>query len=121
MDKVEFDYMYKDVVLAHVVHNLETNEVTVENYTSNPVYMPFGLEERSLGYKDIELFYRSRCFDENRFDSREVVKSLGLDFFYAYDIVRITKGVLLADNCWIRFDDESDLTYESVKSSIGIM
>lgn len=123
MDKgliIEFDYMYKDMVLSHVIYNISTEDVKVENFTDDMDYSPFGYKTEGLNYNDLDDFYRSRCFDEERVDCRELLDGLGCEHFFAYEIVRKTHGILIGDHRWVRFKDEGNMTYKEAKDSIGI-
>ena len=48
-----------------------------------------------------------RCFDEERTDSHEKLKAMGLKEYRPLDIVRKTHGVSYNDFLWFRFPGEN--------------
>ena len=117
---IEFDYMYKDIVLAHVKYDFVHGSVEFKNYTNCIALKPFG-DSESANLEDVDTFYRFRCFDENRVDCDDLLESYGIKHFHAYEIVRLSHGIMISDDCWVRFVEDGDMTYEEAKNSIGIL
>lgn len=107
-----FDYMHKNKVCSHVDF-LSNLTFKVENYTNDLLETAFGLmEDRS--YSALVEFFETRCCPKTRSGIEDILKNFGLEHFSAIDIVRQTHGVMTDDFHWVRFDNESNLTFEEV-------
>lgn len=115
MEKLIFDVLNKNILLAHV--EIIDNKVNVIRYVEN-VLQPFGKEGMEIPISFINSFLEDRCFNKNRPDKNEILEYLGLDSHNPLEIVKKTHGRILGDFTWIRFLDETlvweDLIYEGI-------
>ena len=105
-----FEYLDKDTVLAKVY--IDGDTVVVENYTNDVIDKPFGNCENPTIDNVKELFLE-RCFPETRVNAKQILRSMGIDYYDPYRIIRKTHGVLIEDCYWIRFSDE-DVCWKDV-------
>lgn len=110
---IEFDYLDKNKVQSHVIANYETGEVFVEDFSNNPLLTFFGRRVPSI--ENMEVLWEMRCFPRTRYNAKEILELMGLQFYDPYSIIRINHGVLVEDFSWIRFSDEKYLTWNDVK------
>lgn len=103
---LKFDYCYKNTVCTHCEANFDTGEVLVTNFVEEPLLQAFGNKEATL--ENLDAFFRSRCFSEERVDSLELCEVLGLDHYDAEGICRKTSGKLIHDCFWINFLDVAE-------------
>lgn len=113
MDKkinLEFDYMLKNEVVAHVVVK-EGGEITCERFTKdvmdNP--LPFGNTGESLSF-----FFESRCFPSTRGNADELLRLLELKHYVPLAIVKKTRGLQNDDFYWVRFKGDT-ATWDDIK------
>lgn len=103
MDKFTFEVYWKDEITARVYVN--GKNVAVSRFTDNPGKQLFAQKKMTryqLG-KILEL----RCWEKERPDIGEILKTLGLDEYNPYEIVRKTHGVSYNDFIWFRFPGEN--------------
>lgn len=81
-----------------------------EVYTDELIIHPF---PRSTTFESITAILKERVICEARCDEF-MLKSMGLDHYNVYDILRVTHGVDIDDFIWFKFDDE-DITWEDVR------
>lgn len=110
MHVIEFDYMYKNTVMSHVIADYGANKVKVTNYTDDIIFTPFGVNMNPT-IDDFEAFLESRCFPRERRNCKQLLDDLGLINYSPILIVMKTHGRQLEDYCWIKFKGE-DLDYE---------
>lgn len=109
---VEFDYMCKDTVIAHVVLDTGAKTVTCEEYTTDMDYMLFGKLEHTVA--NLMRVLELRCFDRNRPDAKEILEYFGVPEYSPYHICLKTHGASTQDYKWIRWAGET-LTWDDVK------
>lgn len=110
---LEFDYMNKDVIGAHVRANSETGIVEAEEFTNIQHHQFFAKRPHTIEYMN-EVF-ESRCFPRTQDGAELIVEALGLHQYNPLDIVRLTHGRLYKDYNWIRFKGEN-LSWADVES-----
>ena len=110
---IEFDYMNRNTICSHVVADYETGEVRVQDFSNDTINMFFGKREHSI--EVMEALWEERCFPRTRYNAKELLNSMDLQFYDAYQIIRRTHGVLPEDYYWIRFSDEKGLHWDDVK------
>lgn len=109
---IEFDYMRKNEVMAHVVVNYTEHKVTVENYTDDLIERPFGVNENP-SIQDFENFLESRCFPKTRRNCKQLLRDLDVPYYSPILIVQKTHGRQYEDFSWIRFKgEENKIDYE---------
>lgn len=113
-----FDFMHKDECCARVdMFNDGTVETT--NYASCVLDLPFGVKTEGITERDLDEFLEWRCVPKTRFNIREILDSMGLQFYEPYEIVRVTHGVMCDDTYWVRFEGES-LSWSDVNPLLKI-
>ena len=112
---IEFDWMLKDEVKAHIIANKVTGEVHVEQFTNKVLEMFGGIWSDRMTYLMLIKTLEWRCFPRERKNADEILQSMGLNCYSPMDIVKITHGQMVVDKFWIRFDHEKDLTYNDIK------
>lgn len=108
---LEFDYMYYDTVCEHVEIDLVNMNVRSTVYTDEIMLQVFGKRPKTI--ENVYHFFQSRCFEETNYGLKDLLGLLGLQQYNPYDIVRITHGKMVNDQCWIRFAGEK-LTYQEL-------
>ena len=111
------EFFYKDKLTSLIT--VEGLKVSIENYTDNLLWTAFGVNTNPT-YKDFEDFLEDRCFPRTRDRAKEILKSMGLDYYDPFLICRQTHGVLHGDFLWLRWEDQKDFTWEDVKEILGI-
>jgi len=112
-ERLDFEILNLDNVIAHVLYDYESRRLTVDNYGES--YMDstiLGLAEPTMD--SIYAWFEGRCFPRTRVDCDFLLKSIGLSEYAPYNIVRKTHGVLFDDRYWIRFIDEPHLKWVDV-------
>lgn len=101
-------FMYKDTVVCDVWYNYYTSMVRFKNYTSDFTLLPFGSCNDSviLSTTDLDRALENYVFPETRYNCKEILQDLGLDFYNCYEIARKTHGTLYNSQTWIKFDDD---------------
>ena len=108
--RIKFDFMCKDRVLASVEADYEAKTVSALNFTDDPVERPFGVRENPT-IADLNSFFKNRCFPEERYNRKAILKALEVDCYDPFLIVQKTHGRQLDDYMWIKFEGE-ELDYE---------
>lgn len=109
----EFDYMAKDDVVSHITV-YKDGTVDINNFTDNKYLLPFLYD--GVTREDVEDMFVRRVFDIGRPDKDELLKEMGVPFYDPIMIILKTRGVMLKDYFWIRFNKED--TWEKVTSRI---
>lgn len=115
-----FDYMYNDNIMTHIdlVKKERGIGIVFENFTDKPIFKAFG-NRTSVSLKDLDDFFEERCFPETRANTKEILNDIGLSFYDAYSICKITHGVMKDDWFWIRFKGET-LTCAEARALVDI-
>lgn len=109
----EFDYMAKDDVVSHITV-YKDGTVDIDNFTDNKYLLPFLYD--GVTREDVEDMFARRVFDIGRPDKDALLKEMGVPFYDPLMIILKTRGVMLRDYFWIRFNKED--TWEKVTSRI---
>lgn len=111
---LKFEIMHKDDVIGKVEFNRKTQQLLVEDNSTN--FLDAGLVRRLIGgnCEDLQDWFEDRCFLRTRADKDLLLTGLGLKEYAPYNIVRKTHGVLFEDNYWARFNDENELKWSDV-------
>lgn len=108
-----FDYLNRDRLISHVEINLKTKEIIAKDYATTPFLTVFGKRPKTI--ESLNVFFRQRCFSEERPDKQVLLEMFGLTEYNLLDIVQKTHGLMTHDKYWIRFDGE-DYSYADVLS-----
>lgn len=109
---IEFDYMERNEVMAHVIVNYTEHKVTVQNYTDDLFARPFGVNENP-SIQDFEDFLETRCFPKTRRNCKQLLRDLDVPYYSPILIVQKTHGRQYEDFSWIRFKgEEGKVDYE---------
>ncbi len=106
----DFTLMWQDEEMGEV-HIGESN-VHIDKYVRHPVKQIFYKDE--ITRFEFGEIMRSRCWDENRQDIKELLSSIGLMEYNPFQICIKTHGRMVQDMTWFRFEGE-DLRYEDFK------
>lgn len=109
----EFDYMDRDDIVSHITV-YKDGSVDIENFTDNKYLLPFLFN--GVTREDVEDMFARRVFDIGRPDKYELLKQMGVPFYDPLMIILRTRGVMLRDHFWIRFNKED--TWEKVTSNL---
>ena len=104
--------MYLDEPVCDVTVSSDLRSIRYQKWKEDGILQPFS------GTKlDLERFYRflkSRCYEDDRGDLREILKKAHFQDNDPYAWVRLTHGVTYDDFFWVRTDDEA-CTWDEVK------
>ena len=109
---LKFDIMVKKELCVKVEIDRINKKLILETYTDEKVNNPFRMPEPKI-INAME-FIESRCFPRERGNCDELLKRLGLDEYDPVAITRITRGLMMDDYMWIRYEGD-DVTYEEIK------
>lgn len=103
----KFDVLWMDEVIAFVDLKPENGSSPyVENYI-NGFNKQFSPENNGfITPQEIEKWLSWRTFPETRANRDELLKSLGLNSYNRWAIIRKTHGVMADDEIWVRFKGE---------------
>ena len=105
-----FTLMWRDEPAADLY--ITGNHVLLERYTTCPAKQIFYADRISLF--QLGEILRTRCWDENRSDSDQLLHLIGLEEYNPYAITSKTHGLMAQDPIWFRFEGEK-LTYREVR------
>lgn len=109
---LNFEVFDKDTLLAKVSVDFDSQQVSLQQFSNNPVDRPFLYDSATV--EDVLNFLEFRCFPRTRFNCQELLSDLGLTHYNPLEIVRRTHGLQLEDFVWVKFEGE-DLTYDTIK------
>lgn len=112
MKLIEFDYMHKDIKVAHVEADPAKQVIKQEVFGDNLLDRPMVRDTPTM--KDLMAFFETRCFPKERDNTDKLLKSLGLTVYNPYLICMKTRGRLWDDFYWIRFRGDT-VTYDEIK------
>lgn len=107
---LKLQVMWKDKKTADIEADLIKGKIKVTNYTDKYMMLPFGLNENP-NRQDFEDFLEDRCFPKERFNCKQLLEDLDLDFYDPLAIIEKTHGRQFEDYMWIKFEGE-ELEYE---------
>ena len=108
IDYMKFDVMFFDEVIASVDLKPNNSKLPyVKNFVTgfNKQFSP-GLEG-PITVEELEKWLKWRTFPPTRANADELLKSLGLNAYNRWAIVRKTHGVMADDEIWLRFQGET--------------
>lgn len=109
-----FTFMNRDEIASIITIDWKNMKVfNVENFSEEPVFLPFSPFNSNPTMDDFDTFLESRCFDETNGQAKKLLNDLELDYFNPLSIVRKTYGRNFDDHQWIQFEGEQE-TYESI-------
>ncbi len=109
---IEFYWMMKDEVYAHIVVECDTRRVICTEYRKQTLEQFFGKRPHTIEY--LYKIFESRCIDRNRPDLKDFLDYYGLKEYNAYEFCLKTHGVSTQDFFWIKWADET-ITWDDVK------
>lgn len=103
-----FEIMYDDIEVAYkegILYRLR------ENIPRK--YIPFGLFVNSdtENMATVTNYFCERAFPENRVDCKKLLNKLGLKRYDEWEIIKITRAVLITDGWWMKME-ETDNYYD---------
>ncbi len=110
--EIEFDYMWRDKVVAHVYANARTGEVRQQVIGNGGFDAPIWHPENNMD--TLYDFFESRCFPRERYNCEELLKLLDLTEYNPYLICLKTRGRQWSDYYWIRFKGDK-ATFDKIK------
>lgn len=105
----KIEYFWKDKLTSII--EVDKDRVKVTNYTDDLILTAFGVNDNPT-IEDLDEFLEDRCFPRSRINCREILKALNIDYYDPFLICYKTHGVIQGDFCWLRFDDQPDVTWE---------
>ena len=94
---MKYLYKHKNEVSTAITVNEELKKVSIVNYTKNPLYRAFGINEHPT-FEDFENFLESRCFPKTVDELGLHLQELGLTDYDPYKIIEKTNGKLGGDS-----------------------
>ena len=113
MKKVLY-YMWKDKTHAKITYDYEAGTVELENYVSNPLLLPFGINTNPT-IKEFDEFIESRCLPRTRYDLKHVLDTIDIPYYDPWLIVKYNHGLQFSDYGWLRFGEEDTTQYDDIK------
>ena len=109
---LKFDVMFKDDLCVEVTVDRVNKELTLKNHTKIGFYNPFKMPNPKMS--DVIDYIENRCFPETRANAEYLLKELGLKCYDPIDITRVTRGLMMDDHFWIRYEGD-DVKYEDIR------
>lgn len=113
---IKFDVMVRNELCVSVEIDRINKKLNLEVFTDEKVNNPFRMPEPKI--IDAMEFIESRCFPETRGNCKELLERLGLDYYSPTAITKITRGLMMDDYMWIRYEGD-EATYEEIKIREG--
>ena len=110
--RMQFEVLNTDMVVALVRYSYLSKELEIENYGEH--FMDKNVLHGVSAVEDLCDWFETRCFLRSRCDVEFHLNALGLTEYSPYNIVRKTNGALFEDTYWIRWEDQSYLTWQDV-------
>ena len=114
---MHIDFYDKDTHLAAL--DVDPLLEVVQNYvcyTNDIQMLPFG-KCKNPDYAYFMEYLKTRCWDQNRPDLKEILSRLGIDSYEPLAIVMKTHGLRYNDNFWMKFDsDPEGVSYDKVRT-----
>lgn len=110
-------FYYKDTLLAELdVDPLSEKAQNYVWYTDDIQMLPFG-NQKDPDYVYFMEYLKTRCWDPNRPDLKDILSRLGLDSYDPLAIVLKTHGRRYNDHFWMKFDsDPKEITYDKIRA-----
>ena len=107
-----FTVMFENIPVAYISVSDDHKKVQIEKLVPDSIIQPFGGEDLSLNR--VYSFLKSRCYEDDREDLKEILSQAHLTSNDPWKRNRITQGVLWDDKIWIQYEGES-LCWEDVQ------
>lgn len=107
-----FTVMHENNPVARVCISDDRKKITIDKLVPDSIVQPFGGDNLSLNR--VYDFLKSRCYEDNRADLKEILEQAHLTSNDPWKWNKITHGVMWDDQIWIKFDGE-DLCWEDVR------
>ncbi len=104
-DATVYHIMFHDTAVADVTLSKDHKAISYVLFEPPGIRQPF-----SGGRLNLNRFFQflhSRCFEEGRGDLPEILKLYHMKDYNVWEMVRKTRGIMMDDGFWIRFDNES--------------
>ena len=98
---IEFEWYDYGRLCSYITIHRDTGEVEVEDFTDCVLEQFLGKRPHTI--EQVYEVWEERCFDRNRVDKHELLKSLGLTQYDPYEICLQTNGRMLHDNFEIKW------------------
>ena len=99
---LRLDFMHKRKICTKIYVDFENEKIRITNSVSNPIYTAFGVIENPT-WEDFQDFLAERCFPEDRFMAKTILKQLDISSGYdPLEIIRKTQGRMAEDNQYIK-------------------
>ena len=108
----DIDVYWKNDLTCHI--KVRGSSVSFRNYAIDPVKLPFGVKT-IVTQDDLEEFFKDRCFPQERTNSKQILRNLGIDCYEPELICRKTHGMQFDDFMWLQFNDEPQVYWNDIK------
>ena len=100
---LKVDFYNKEDLCTRIFVSFLDEKVYIENFTDYMIHRAFGVNENPT-MDDFNDFLEDRCYSRNRADIKEILKTLGLQFYDPLGMCEITKGRTHEDSQWMDFE-----------------
>lgn len=108
-DKVEF--CCGNQVMSIIYYNYATEDVICHNFTSDP--FDKALPEGKNSWKALMDFMEERTFPHTRYNVKQILECMDMQYYDALEIAIRTHGVQSSDDFYLRFNDE-EVNYDDI-------
>lgn len=98
---MRMDYMYKQNVCTAIYIDYKNKKIKIINRTDDILKKPFGILSEPT-WEDFEYFLSERCMPSTRATKKEILKSIGLDFYDPVQIIEKAQGRTPDDDFYIK-------------------
>lgn len=95
----------KNNPLTEVWVSRDKRTVKYKNYTDDVLMTCFGSPGQA-SYEDVLGFFKERCFQKNRSNLADILKTLHMKTYDPYVMCRKLQGRMNQDSCWVDFMDD---------------
>lgn len=110
-DGLEFSTYWKNQLTAKVV--VRGTKVDITRFILHPVKQIFWSDKMDI--YQLSCIFEDRCWDRERTDINDILKSIGVRYYDPLEIVKKTHGVSYNDFLWFQFAGEK-FQYEDMLS-----
>ena len=100
----QFRFFDGDTLCTTFIADFTDEELSVRNFTDNPVKMAFG-NNVMPAWSDFQTFLEDRCIPRQRAGLREYLDAIGVIEYDSLDIILKTAGRMAEDYQWIEIED----------------
>lgn len=98
---IRYDYMNNDMCMTHILVNSSEKRLYIENESNDILHRAFGINLKP-DWDDFMKFMEYRCFPDTRYNCKQILKELELDFYDVFNIIETTGGKMADDNQWLK-------------------